>query len=68
MLSPKVTRLACLLCFLSSLTTSALQRPALILNAGLQKFREKSGSTQVFRLRAESLSDKPKKSMQHPQL
>ncbi|WP_164699485.1 hypothetical protein [Pseudomonas sp. BRG-100] len=44
---------------------SALKRPRLILNAGLQKFREKSGSTQVFRFRAESLSDTPEISKQH---
>jgi hypothetical protein len=40
----------------------------LIFNIGLQKFREKSGSTQVFQLQAESLSDKPEMSMQRPQL
>jgi hypothetical protein len=40
----------------------------LIINAGVQKLREKSGGTQVFRLQAESLSDKPEMSMQHPQL
>jgi len=37
-------------------------------NPGLQKLREKSGSTQVLRLQAESLSDKAEKSMQPPQL
>jgi hypothetical protein len=39
-------------------TDGHTQGPALILNAGLQKFCEKSGSTQVLRLQAESLSDK----------
>jgi hypothetical protein len=44
---------------------SALKARRWIIHAGLQKFREKSGSTQVLRLQAESLSDTQEMSNQH---
>ncbi|KAB0569225.1 hypothetical protein [Pseudomonas palleroniana] len=47
-----------------SMMLSELAAKRWIIHAGLQKLREKSGSTQVFRLRAESLSDTPEMAKQ----
>jgi hypothetical protein len=58
MLPPKVMRCGMPYQSFNGSLTSALKCPVLtMVNAGLQKFCEKSGSTQVLRFQAESLSD-----------